>query len=252
MIENFFVSTWYLWALVVLTAIFKAFQPKISGYFGEKTISTLVSFLPKDKYLILNNIMLKTNTGTTQIDHIVVSVYGIFVIETKNYKGWILGNEMDEYWTQNIYGKKNKFKNPIRQNFGHIKALEELLSAYDGIPTIPIVAFSGKSDLKVKLNKYKVVYFSGVVKVIKQYDSEVLNFKKAKEISDFILHSNIDGKETRKDHVTAIKKKVNDTATKTDNNICPKCGGTLVERNGRYGTFTGCSNYPKCRFTITK
>lgn len=30
---------------------------------------------------------------------------------------------------------------------------------------------------------------------------------------------------------------------------CPRCGGELVKRNGRYGPFYGCSNYPQCRYT---
>jgi len=54
----------------------------------------------------------------------VVSNYGIFVIETKNYKGWIIGNEFDDYWTQVIFKRKEKLYNPIKQNYGHIQALK--------------------------------------------------------------------------------------------------------------------------------
>lgn len=31
--------------------------------------------------------------------------------------------------------------------------------------------------------------------------------------------------------------------------VCPKCGGELFKRRGRFGEFYGCSNYPGCRFT---
>ena len=30
---------------------------------------------------------------------------------------------------------------------------------------------------------------------------------------------------------------------------CPRCGGDLVERMGKFGKFLGCSNFPKCKFT---
>lgn len=56
------------------------------------------------------------------IDHVVISKYGVFVIETKNYRGWIIGNEKSEYWTQVIYKRKERLYNPIKQNYGHIKA----------------------------------------------------------------------------------------------------------------------------------
>jgi ssDNA-binding Zn-finger/Zn-ribbon topoisomerase 1 len=40
-----------------------------------------------------------------------------------------------------------------------------------------------------------------------------------------------------------------ETNRKMENNICPKCGGRLVLRNGKYGQFKGCDNFPKCKFT---
>lgn len=50
-------------------------------------------------------------------------------------------------------------------------------------------------------------------------------------------------------HVKNIKVAARDVDEKIKSGICPKCGGHLVKRNGKYGTFYGCSNYPKCRFT---
>ncbi|KAB1851160.1 NERD domain-containing protein, partial [Acinetobacter tandoii] len=65
---------------------------------------------------------------TTQIDHILLSPFGIFVIETKNYKGWIFGNQHQKTWTQKIYKKSFKFQNPLHQNYKHQKVLEDILS----------------------------------------------------------------------------------------------------------------------------
>lgn len=79
-------------------------KPIVKGIVGEQIISALLSGLPKEQYILLNDVMLQTDKGTTQVDHVLVSVYGIFVIETKNYNGWIYGGEYAEQWTQNIYG----------------------------------------------------------------------------------------------------------------------------------------------------
>src|SRR5512147_1006634 len=62
-------------------------------------------------YHLLNHVTLRLDDGTTQIDHILVSRFGVFVIETKDYKGWIFGNEKDPYWTQVLFHSKFKFQN---------------------------------------------------------------------------------------------------------------------------------------------
>ena len=95
---------------------------------GERIVSARLNTLLSDDYRILDDVILKTNRGTSQIDHIVVSKYGIFVIETKNYKGWIFGHENSEKWTQNLYGYKYALANPVRQNQAHIRAVRQTLS----------------------------------------------------------------------------------------------------------------------------
>lgn len=246
---NILIDFWYVWALFAIAIILKLFQPVIKGFVGEKTISTFLSFLPQNEYSILNDIILKTDRGTTQIDHIVVSQYGIFVIETKNYKGWILGKESDEYWTQNIYGKKNKFYNPIRQNYAHTEAIKALLSKCPNAKIIPIVAFSGECELKVN-TKSRVVYFSGINKTITKEKENIFTTQEIKEILQIISCADINNKQTRKEHVTEIKHQVKMNEEKISHDICPKCGSKLVLRKSKYGTFKGCSNYPKCRYIL--
>lgn len=72
---------------IVILAFLQVIKPKIKGYYGEKRVSSRIKRLLNDNYRILDDIYIKTDRGTSQIDHIVVSIYGIFVIETKNYKG---------------------------------------------------------------------------------------------------------------------------------------------------------------------
>jgi restriction system protein len=79
-------------------------------------------------YRRVHNVILPARNGTTQIDHVVVSIYGLFVIETKNMDGWIFGSTQQETWTQQFFKKKFKFQNPLRQNYRHTRCLAEFLN----------------------------------------------------------------------------------------------------------------------------
>ncbi|MGI6561960.1 MAG: NERD domain-containing protein [Clostridia bacterium] len=234
---------------IILAIILRIYGPTIKGYFGEKSVSFFLSRLDPGKYKVINNIMLKIDGRTSQIDHVVVSNYGIFVIETKNYNGWILGNEYDDYWTQVIYKRKEKLFNPIKQNYGHIQALKNVLSEYQELNYISIITFTTKADLKVK-TKTNVVYTANLLKTIRKYDKETVSDSVKEKVYKKLLSLNIDDKEERTEHVRSIYKNINEKNRKITENICPRCGGTLVRKNGKYGSFTGCSNYPKCKFTV--
>ena len=90
----------------------------------EQWVKTLVQagavlMLPSSMYRQYHDVILPTAGGTTQIDHVFVSVFGVFVVETKNMSGWIFGSERDQDWTQVFPGgRKFKFQNPLRQNYG--------------------------------------------------------------------------------------------------------------------------------------
>ena len=114
---------WYLIPLALLAGLFKL--PWFKGVLGEFQVNLLLNlFLSKDKYHLIKNVTLPTEDGTTQIDHILVSQYGVFVIETKNMKGWIFGSSNQKQWTQKIFKHSSKFQNPIHQNYKHIKHLK--------------------------------------------------------------------------------------------------------------------------------
>lgn len=119
-------------------------------YAGEALLAnTLNAYAPKPNVLI-NNVTLQTERGTTQIDHILILTTGIFVIETKHYQGWIFGNPDQKQWTQVIYHAKNKFQNPIHQNYAHLKALQSLFNLPED-NFIPLVVFTGSAEFKSDL-----------------------------------------------------------------------------------------------------
>ncbi len=80
--------------LVLLCILIKIYYPKFRGFMGEFWVRNELNKLPKSKYIILNDIMIQDDKGTHQIDHIVLSNYGIFVIEMKNYYGMIRGKRI--------------------------------------------------------------------------------------------------------------------------------------------------------------
>lgn len=242
------ISIYILFAVAIAALLFilkRLFPSK--GAIGEKRVARILEKLPEDKYSVINNLLLNNNGYTSQVDHVVVSVYGIFVIETKTYQGIINGGERSEHWTQNIYGHKYEFRNPILQNYGHIKNLKQALGEYKNVPFISIVAFSGQADLRVSSN-IPVIYWSQILEVIRGYVNPVIKESDVRRITRLLMASNIDSKETRKEHVKNIKANVKKRKETIASGKCPRCGGNLVLRKGKYGTFYGCSNYPQCTF----
>lgn len=146
-------------------------KPMVKGAIGEKIVSARLSGLPPDEYILMNDVMLSGEGKSTQIDHVLLSIYGIFVIETKNYKGRIYGSEYADQWMQNIHGHKNQFRNPLKQNYGHVMALINLL----GLPKnsfVPVVVFSGQATLKIK-TKQPVIYMNQIRKFEENFNLQV-------------------------------------------------------------------------------
>ena len=100
---------------------------QFTGWFGElKTVIAKKLFLRSSDYVDINNVTIRTRRGTTQIDHVIISRYGVFVVETKNMSGWIFGREDDPFWIKTNRGNKLKFQNPLHQNESHIRALSNV------------------------------------------------------------------------------------------------------------------------------
>ncbi|MDJ0623281.1 MAG: nuclease-related domain-containing protein [Desulfocapsaceae bacterium] len=140
---------WLLLLLVVGAAFLKS--PIGKGIVGEIYVNLLLRFsLDKAEYYLCKNVTLPTDSGTTQIDHLIVSRYGIFVVETKNMKGWIYGGERQKTWTQKIFKNTRSFQNPLRQNFKHTKTLAELIGIHHR-KIISLIIFVGDSSFKTAM-----------------------------------------------------------------------------------------------------
>lgn len=116
---------------------------------GEARLSRDVKtrFSPPN-YHLLNHITLRLEDGTTQIDHILVSRFGVFVIETKDHGGWIFAGAKVREWTQVLFREKFRFQNPIHQNYRHVCAVRGLLDFLEPDIIRPVVVFTGEAEFK--------------------------------------------------------------------------------------------------------
>ena len=187
--------------LLILGILIDIYYPKFRGFMGEFWLKLELKKLPKNKYKLLNDIMIEDEKGTHQIDHIVLSKYGIFVIEMKNYYGLIIGNQYKEKWYQYLGKNKYTFHNPMYQNYGHIKALSNVLKLNEEL-FIPITCFSNQVKLKVTSNK-PVVQVDTINKNILKYTKEIITCN-LNELSLKIENMNILDKIKRKEHVKNI------------------------------------------------
>ena len=266
-IQQVYGALWYLIPLAILTGILKS--PWFKGITGEFLVNTAARlFLAKDEYHLIKDVTLQTDDGTTQIDHIIVSRYGVFVIETKNMKGWIFGSANQKTWTQKIYKHTHKFQNPLHQNYKHVKTLEALLD----IPASAIhslVVFVGDSTFKTALPD-NVVYAGGYIRYIKARHEVILSQADVETVTAEIEQLRLQrGFTTNRKHVNHLRQKkalspptapaivppITASTTSQSQKQCPKCGGTMVLRTARKGQnagnqFWGCTTYPACRGVV--
>lgn len=224
----------------------KYYSPRFRGAQGEREVARLLRRLNKNDYRVYNDIYLRINDRTTQIDHLVISIYGIFVIETKTYKGWIFGNQNSKYWTQTLFRKKYKIYNPIIQNWTHINFLRKILSDFRNLNFFSIIVFAGSAKLKKIDSSVPVIYKRKLLRTIKKNREVYLTHNQLDRIDHVLKEELIDKKEIKKEHNKYVKRNIKRNAI---SQTCPKCGGKVVIRNGKYGNFYGCSNYPECSHT---
>ena len=145
---------------------------------GEALLShaALTNFGPPD-YHLMNHVTLQMKDGTTQVDHILVSRFGVFVIETKDYKGWIFANAQQANWTQVLFKVKFKFQNPILQNLRHIRAVQDLLDFLPSGAVKSVVVFTGEAEFKTEV-PHGVFSLSGLIDYLHGQTVEVMSLNR--------------------------------------------------------------------------
>jgi hypothetical protein len=220
---------------------------------GERQVRRAIQrHLDHRAYHLFCNIILPTADGTTQIDHVVVSQYGIFVLETKNMQGLVSGSRQDRTWTQQINTQFISFQNPLHQNYKHTKTLHELLGINEK-HLFSLIVFVGSSSFGTAMPENVVHGANDAVELIKAQKKKVFNVTQTDAIISAI--QSIKLKNTfgaRRKHVQHVQSLVATKESKPQS--CPLCGRPMVLREAKRGrntgrTFWGCSAFPDCEGT---
>jgi len=78
--------------------------------------------------------------GLTKIDHTILTAGGILCIQTKHYNGIVFGGENEAQWTIVDGTLRRRFLNPIIQNEGRTRALQNVVP---DVPVANVVVFTG-------------------------------------------------------------------------------------------------------------
>ena len=241
---------WYIIPTLLIIGIVKS--PWFKGLLGEAMVNFFIWLqLDKKDYYPIKNVTLPSEGGSTQIDHVLVSKYGLFVIETKNMKGWIFGNPNQHSWTQKIYKYSSKFQNPLHQNYKHIKTLESTLGL-SGNQIYSVIVFVGDCVFKTEMPD-NVTYLGDFIGYIRSKREVMFSADEIRKIISRIESNRFPSSlKTHHEHVKHIKTIINE---KQSIKSCPICGHTMMLRESKKGInigkkFWGCSNYPRCKGTL--
>ena len=229
--------------------LLKLFLQKNAGSYGEY----LLRFALKPKnlkgtFIVLHNLYLPCNDSITEVDLVLLHEKGVFVFESKNYRGIISGETNHTYWTQTL-GKRKRvsFYNPLLQNHTHIRAVAKALHIRQR-DCISCIVFSHRSKLKdvpKSDDNCLILRRDHLLKRLRKLlrRREVLySAEELEQMAKALKRTSKNSYFNRQKHIQYVQSLRSPT-------VCPLCGGPLQKRSGQYGLFLGCENFPKCRYT---
>lgn len=163
-------------------------RTRIKGNIGEQLIKIkILENLQPAQYRAFHNLILPINQHTTQIDHVIVSPFGIFVVEAKYFAGWIYGTATAKQWTHTLNRhSKYRFTNPLHQNYLHIKALMNVLALHDENLFCSIVVFTHREcQIKTDLPKH-VCLLNDFIPFIQQHTKIILSNHQIETIAQIL------------------------------------------------------------------
>lgn len=233
---------------------------ELKGSFGE-WLTKYYSKMMTDA-LILHDVLIDGADGyTSKIDLIMVGIRGVYVIEVKMFDGAkIYGDYKKRKWYYYRGGKKYEIYSPIKQNEKHIEYLKTFLSDFGDVPFFSIITLICDdfkiSNAKDNLENPQTLICSSLPAMTRGLNlfidckPIVFDEDKKRQIYEYILNNQHNGKEVRQEHKEKVKEYKNTLDEMKNQKICPYCKTPLVLRKSKYGEFYGCSNYPKCRYTL--
>ena len=274
-LELVFLQFGWLLLLPILAAFLQT--PFMKGWLGEALLHlSLIMHLDSKRYRLLRNVTLPTEDGSTQIDHVVVSRHGIFVVETKNYGGWIFGKPHDKTWTQKFPRHSSRFQNPLRQNYKHVRTLEQLT----GVPAgalFSVIAFVGSAEFKtampdnvtrlhgcaafIRAKTALLLSEQEVARVIRRIaagrlePSMATHAAHARHVRDLVRAREAQASAEAAPVPTPAPAPAPTPAAQPAKPSCPHCGSAVDDYQYKTGAkagsaFRGCVTFPDCRYRV--
>lgn len=138
-------------------------------HFGDAAEKKVVDFLKRSfpRATIMESVYLKTATGLTELDILMICDRGLFIVEVKSHNGEI--NTEGKFWTQRWNGKTIRFHNPVHQNNVHKAALGTIFRKRQSIASLPVytVVVFTSSTVSFSKNVKDVIKFSSLHHYVK-------------------------------------------------------------------------------------
>jgi Nuclease-related domain/Topoisomerase DNA binding C4 zinc finger len=265
-------------------------DPKLkAGESAEKQMAFYLSraFANQEDCYVINDLRINYKNDTAQIDHLVVSQYGLFIIESKSVYGKIIVNAKKE-WSRTFNKIVSGMASPVLQAEAQAKVIKNvlkdnkdqmlgtLLGLQKGFGSCPVFVYVAISDGGIIERKADIPELKKADQVAQEIELKIKTSKKNSSILGALSNSDPTWSMTKEETIKVadfllnqnkplikpvVENKIKSTIlTKTkveldihkENDLCPKCNlGKLVKRKAKT-EFLGCSNYPKCKFTNYK
>lgn len=229
---------------------------ELQGNFGEWLAKTYAKTIPGA--LVLHDVLIDGAEGyTAQIDLLIIGNRGVYVIEVKTYPdAKLYGDLKKSKWAYYNHGRKYEIYSPVRQNQKHVEYLKTCLKDFGEVPCFSVIAaicndfkLSGAMPPNTAVCNSLPTMERALYKLAEGHP-DVLDETKKQELFRYIQdnqHTEKGARITHKEAVISYKTQLDELKQKK---LCPYCKTELVARNGKYGAFFGCPNYPKCRYTL--
>lgn len=242
----------YGWVLLIFFLIALLRSSLMKNLYGELQVNLAARlFLDKQHYTLFKDVMVSDDNGTLRIDQIIVSRFGVFVIEIKDMKGWIFGGTEQINWTQVANRQSNSFRNPLPGSYRLGRALQSALGL-DPEAVFPLIVFIGDNDFKTPMPD-NVVYAGNYLNFIKSKKQAILGESETRSVCARIRSGQLKPAQTSdRKPVKHMKSIVDEANRPADGHPCPRCGKpmvlkTVINETGQSKQFRLCSGFPKCR-----
>jgi hypothetical protein len=191
----------------------KNFLYKLSrnGRFGEWLTHISALNFPGYKKVVSHIYCVTNNTVPTEIDSVMVTRFGLVVIETKHFSGTLIGHVEQDQWTLQFKHHKRNLYSPIRQNQTHIYALNKALPQYKQVPKFSLIVVDEACTLQVTADENnRVVHRWQLNKPLKSWlntQPMVLSRKEVREIADQLRKMRHISRKNKKTHLRHVKSK---------------------------------------------